>query len=481
MNPYDENEDQEIEELASRFRQAVEHGESVYFDSTDLQDIISVFLENGELELCKTALKQAITNFPQEPYFHLLYAKYYALQFRFTDAERELDFVEQNFDPIPELYLEKVLLARASNKHIDTENLLLKSLKMDEAIPETHLLLTIEYVHQKRIADAVQHAKRAIQLDSTIAEDLKVLILDFTFASSKEDNPVINFFKTMTEEMPLCSQMWGGLGLAYTNINQFEKAIDAFQFQTSVDSDDPFAYVNLGEAYFASADYASAAENFLTANEKCDHFSFNIQIGRCYTMLKLYNDALQYFIKSNDNDPFYQMKYTEIVKVFRILDQLDDARTYLRMHIQDCPNDFNALEELLNLLDAEKDHDEMNVLFHKIEAICNSELEFLDFVTTFCYNNDCPDLGLSFCKQHLDSESVTDSIGYFMAALYLKKGLIQQGCDHLENALLICKNRFIPNFIRIDYKLSEIPQVAKLLDRYGCNSDPNIATEDLLF
>lgn len=59
MNPYDDNEDQEIEELAEKFKQSVESGEPMYFDSLDLQDIISLFLENNDLESCKQALDQA--------------------------------------------------------------------------------------------------------------------------------------------------------------------------------------------------------------------------------------------------------------------------------------------------------------------------------------------------------------------------------------------------------------------------------------
>ncbi|MCQ2284059.1 MAG: tetratricopeptide repeat protein [Bacteroidales bacterium] len=471
MNPYDDNEDQEIEELAEKFRLAVDSGDPLFFDSMDLQDIIAYYLENNDLEFCKKALTYAMETYPQEPYFRLLHSKYLAIQMKFSEAEHELDFVEEHFEPMPELYIERVLLAHACHKEINGLELLQKSLELDEAIPETHLLITIEYVNRHKIADAVAHATRAIQLDAAIAEDLKILIMDFGNAFQKENNQTIEFFTAMSEEMPLCSHMWCGLGLAHLNVSNFDQAIEAFQFQTSVDPDDPFAFVNLGESYFGKEDYAAAAENFKIANSKCDYFQFNIQIGRCYAMLKQYDDALQYFIKANDMDPFFLMKYTEIVKVFRDLGQLDDARTYLRMHIQDCPNETRAIEELLNLLNPETDAAEITLLLRKIELNTEDPYDFLSFSTYFCYNNDCPDLGLKICQEHLDDEEVCENIGYFLSALYFKKGLHPQGCEHLENALLICKENFVTDFIRIDYQLKDIPEVANLLDQYGCNGD----------
>lgn len=465
MNPYDDNEDQEIEELAEKFKQSVESGEPMYFDSLDLQDIISLFLENNDLESCKQALDQALTTYPDEAYFWMLRSKYYAVQFRFEEAERDLQYAEEHFEAIPELYLQKVLLAHASNKKINALELLQRALEMDEAIPETHLLLTIEYVNCNQIADAVQHASRAIELDPTAAEDLKILVMDFSNRDSEEFQRIIDFFAAMAEEMPLNSHMWCGLGMSYLNNGDFEHAIEAFQFQSSVDTDDPFAYVNLGECYFGIKEYAAAAENFKMANEKCDFFKFNIQIGRCYAKMERFDEALQYFSKADEQDPFYLLKYSEIVKVFKDLGQLDYARSFLRLHISECPNENRALEELLGLLNPESDWDEMIELCNKISSTYDDTFEFLNFVTVFSYTNNCPDLALNYCNEHLDDDSVTESIGYFLAALYFKKGWIQLGCQHLENAILIEKSNCIPNFLHIDPHLREIPEVAEILHR----------------
>lgn len=466
MNPYDDSEDQEIEELAEDFQRSVINGQHKFFDSLDLQDIISYYLEH-DLKLSKIAIDQGMSTFPQEPYFHLLNAKYYALRFDFNTAENILANVAKNFEPFPELYLEQVLLAHACNKKINAEELLLKSLALDDSIPETHLLLSIEYVNEHRIQEAVEQALRAIKLDGTIAEDLKTLVLDFSLAKEDKFECLIEFFTAMTDELPLSSNMWCGLGLANLNAEKYEQAIEAFQFQTSIDEKDPFAYVNLGEAYFALSDYESAAENFKNANEKCDQFQFNVQIGRCLVKMGRHDEALQYFINATELDPFYLMRYTEIVKTFKDLGKIDEARAFLRLHISECPNDDKALEELLGLLDPEKDSDEMLELCDKIRDSYDNTFDFLDFITRFSYINDYPDFGLHFCNQYFDDETVTDSIGYFVAALYLKKGLIAEGVQHLENAILISKERFLFDFISIDPKLGEIHEVADLLIEFG--------------
>lgn len=99
---------------------------------------------------------------------------------------------------------------------------------------------------------------------------------------------------------------------------------------------------------------------------------------------------------------------------------------------------------------------------------CDSEFE-MDALKELdqALENDYPDFGLYFINQYFDDDFVTESIGYFAAALYLKKGLIAEGVQHLENALLISKDRFFYDFMSIDPALSEIPEVANLLAEHG--------------
>ena len=115
MDQFDDMDNLEMEELAQRFKSAVDHGQTFYFENTDIQDVIGYFLETGDMKYCEKAITYAMQTYPNDPYIRLLRSKYFSLQQKFVDAERELDYVEGHFAPIPELYIEKVILAHLCN------------------------------------------------------------------------------------------------------------------------------------------------------------------------------------------------------------------------------------------------------------------------------------------------------------------------------------------------------------------------------
>lgn len=472
MEPFEENDIQEIEELAQKFKEAVDNGQPAYFDNTDIQDVIGFFLDTSDMFYCEKALTYALQNFPKDPYIRLLRSKYYSFQSKFVEAERELDYVEQNFEPIPELYIEKVILAHICNKDINAIELLQKSLSLDKDIPETHLLLTHEYLMQNNKDQAVKHAIRAIQLDSYAAEDIKNLFVDFADTGEPQRRLLVDFFKVMTEEMPLSGSLWSGLGLAYVGIGDFANAIDAFQLQLSVDNNDVFAYVNIAESYYGMEDYEHAIEYFELANKSSDVLQFNVQLGRCYFKLKDYDKAMRYFMTARDEDPVYATYVTpDIVKVFKIQGRFDEARAFLRDHLQKVPQDFIAIEELIDVLNPDHDDEEIKELcYTAINLMDNNLYPFFDFIVQYCCYNNYPDLGIELCENYLDDPSLAQSIHYFLAMLLIRKGQIEQGCEHLELALLTDNQRLNVDFLDVNPDLKNIPEVAHLIARYAPDS-----------
>ena len=97
MSMYDDVEDDELEELAQEFKQAADSGCPVFFDRDDFEDVIALFLESGQMDYARKAITAAIEQFPNEQYFRLQFAKYYALVMDFDAARRELDYIEQHY------------------------------------------------------------------------------------------------------------------------------------------------------------------------------------------------------------------------------------------------------------------------------------------------------------------------------------------------------------------------------------------------
>ncbi len=467
MNPYDDTEDDDLEELVEKFKQADEHGVSPFFDLDDYQDVIGYLLETGEMDCARRAIQCAIAEFPQEPYFRLQYAKYFALMMNVQEAQRELKYLEDHFEPIPEFYIEKVLIAHAFNQKVNGIDLLYKALALDENIPEAHLLLVHEYLTDNNLDKAVEHAVRAIQLDDTAAEDLKIVTIDFQGMFMPQSNVLVEFFSKMTEELPMCGSMWSGLGLAYMSRNDYPHAIEAFQFQLSLDEDDSVAYVNLAEAQSASGDCENALHNFEIAKEKCDLLQFNIQMGRCYYNLKDYDNAMRCFLMAKQEDPMFSFVISDIVSVFKAQGKFEEARAYLRDELRKDPHNIEAIEELIDLLNPQKHTEEIKDLcFAALNTDSYPKFSFLSYFVFYCCHTDGADLGIEICSDYMDDPDLSIHLHYFLAALYLKKGFIQVGCDYLEWALQTDVELFAPDFEELDGDLLNIPEVADLRNLY---------------
>lgn len=465
MDQFDDMDSLEMEELAQRFKSAVDHGQAFYFENTDIQDVIGYFLETGNLNYCEKAITYAMQTYPKDPYIRLLRSKYFSLQQKFVDAERELDYVEGHFAPIPELYIEKVILAHLCNRDVNAIELLKKSLALNEDIPETHLLLMHEYLLRDNRKKAVHHAIRAIQLDQYAADDIKNIFVDFAESQDPKDQLLVAFFKDLTEELPLFGSLWSGLGLAYIGIGDYASAIDAFQLQLSVDPDEMLAYVNIAESYFGMREYERAIEYFNLANEHYEMLQFNIQIGRCYFQLKEYDTALQYFLQAKKEDTIYATYVLpDIVNVFKVQGRLDEARAYVREHIRRVPDDFIAMEELIGLLDPVRDIEEMKELCYTAITVMDYEIvHFFDFIIPFCYFNDCPDLGIELCQNYFEDPSLKGCVLYYLSLMYIKKDDLDSGCQYLADAILQDAEKIGACFIDIDPKLRTLPEVERLI------------------
>lgn len=468
MSMYDDGEDDELEELAEEFRQAADSGCPVFFDREDFEDVIALFLENGQMDYARKALNAAVEQFPDEQYFRLQYAKYYALDMDFKAAFRELDYVENNYEPIPELFIEKVLISHAFNQEVDGVELLQRALSLDPDIPEAHMLLAHEYLADNDLDSAVQHAVRAIELDELAAEDLKIVMIDFQgLLVMRQSNIIIDFYSRLTEEMPMCGSIWSGLGLAYMNHSDFDQAVEAFQFQLSLDEDDSSAYINLAEALSAAGKYEEALHYFETAREKCNVLDFNLQIGRCYYNMQDYDNALFFFLQTKEDDPMYVFVPSEVVRVLKAQGKFDEARAYLRNQLEKDPQNIDAIEDLIDLLDPQKHTEEIRQLCDMaLNSEFNPKYGFLSFFVFYCCHTEGADLGIDICIQFVDDPDICTDVQYFLAALYLEKGQVELGCEFLELALQADPQPCVVDFEDMDPDFANIPEVAELLRIY---------------
>jgi tetratricopeptide (TPR) repeat protein len=111
-------------------------------------------------------------------------------------------------------------------------------------------------------------------------------------------------FERVVELEPKHKAAWNNLGLAYMELHQNTKAIDAFKKQIEINAYDEYAYNNLGRIYEQEQRYDEAALQFQKQIEinPLDHFA-HASLGLLYIKQKKYAEAIPEMEKAVEIQP----------------------------------------------------------------------------------------------------------------------------------------------------------------------------------
>ncbi|MCR4964910.1 MAG: tetratricopeptide repeat protein [Bacteroidales bacterium] len=438
MHTDDEEDDLEFDALLERFAQAADEDfEGFYMDSEDLFDVISYYIDLFNIEKVQQGFDVAFRLFPDDPVFQLLHAKFSALQGYYPEADQELQQIKQLHPNVPEAYVEEVILAQLTHKEVDTFQLLDKAISLNYELPEAHALLALEFLKKKDVNAALSHIQTAISQDKQTLANMEILI--FPNFKSFDGEKLVELLTALTDEYPMQEDTWHMLGMAYYCLNRTKEALNAFQFQYSLNPDNQHILFNLADCYYRMGDYDNALQQYVEF-QHANLYPVDILIGKCYYRMKKYDKALQIFIDADQNDPLYIFKFEEIVKVCRAMDNIPMAQNLLRKYFAE-ENQSTVIAtlapRLLMLLEPDKDHDEILDILERLFTEDNSEYNFFRLILQLIYYYDTPeafDLGIDIMNKFQESVINDTYIQYCLGIFYLEKEWNAKGRDHIERA-----------------------------------------------
>lgn len=457
-------EEKDAKELADRFKSMIESGTSVFFDSEDLELIIDELMRQMDVPMASEAIEYAIQLYPTDSYFRILRVKKMILEMEFDKAEQELDVIESTFPPTPELYLEKVMLARMTGSDTDSIKLLKKALDLDDEDPEVHFLMAYEFLKKREIPIALKHAVFALKEDEFFDDQL------FSFSFLLEENQQyedgVAFYEKLTEEFPMYPGCWFGLALSYSWLKEYEKAIDAYQYVLSIDEDTPSAHYNMGNCYFELSEIDQALEHYKAAYE-IDNEDFNSLncIGDCYAAKEDYEEALIYYRKALSLNPTLGEALLGMASVFRDQELMEDARHTIERAIAHDPQSFKLLFEALSYYDEPQQIEKLQEFFTTTMQQVENKEDFYRYFVFFCHENELYEYAIEVLEQHQADPAITFTVAYYLAAFYFLSQKISKGCEYLSNALLINYDGY-KEFLTIDPILETFNEVNELIELY---------------
>lgn len=401
----------------TRFESMLKTNDILFFDSSEFENIIHHYLENGKIALAKRAIKLGLEQHPSSINLRLFQVEILVIENKFNDADEILEMLHELEPNNEEVYIQKANVLSKQDNHQKAIQTLLHAIDLsgsDEDNADLYALIGMEYLFLDDFQNAIIYFKKCLESDMTDYGALHNIVYCYDFLNKNAD--AIEYLNWFIDLNPYCEVAWHQLGRQYFAIKQYEKANAAFDF--AIISDDTFvgAYIEKGKVLEKLKLYNQAIENYKITLALDDPTSFALlRIGHCYEKLGNDDMALQFFKKTIDDDALLDKGWIAITKFYMKRLNYQKALYYINSAVN---------------IDGE------NVLYWKLYATINKRLNFLE-EAEHGYKRSL-ELGNYELDTWLDRGDILITLGEYRGALHT----LQQAFE------------FYPENAEIEYRLA---------------------------
>ncbi|MFV0330682.1 MAG: tetratricopeptide repeat protein [Dysgonomonas sp.] len=320
--------EKDILELIKRYEQAVESGKNIYFDADEFGDLAEYYDSQDEIDIAREIVDTGLSIHPGNNSLVIKKAKFAVYDGEYSFALRILEKLSLEYDF--DLFLLKIecylQLDNYSKAYELTKELLNK--EEDEDPENIFMELGFLYVEADYFKEAVIYFQESLKYNP---ENIDVLS-DLAYAYEMLGN--FDFAITTTNKIldvePYTYEAWVNLGKLFSLNEEFEKAIDAFDFALTINDSDSNVLKLRAHCMSLAERVEEAIEIFneLLLSDPED-ISIYFLLAECYQSLEMYDEALQCLSK-------YEAAYIETAELL-------SKRAYI--YIQ--KGDYNAAYDIV--------------------------------------------------------------------------------------------------------------------------------------
>jgi len=426
----------------TKFESMLKTNNVLFFDSAEFENIIYHYLENGKISLARKAIKLGLEQHPSSVNLRLFQTEIFILEDKLDEADKLLENLHELEPGNEEIYIQKANVLSKRDEHEKAVNTLLIALDMaaiDDGIADLYSLIGMEYLFLDQFKNAQEYFKKCLEIDNHDYSALYNIIYCYDFLNNTHE--AISFLNEYLNGNPYCEVAWHQLGCQYYVIEDYEKALVAFDF--AIISDDTFigAYLEKGKVLEKKKLYNEAIANYEITLELEDPTSFALlRIGKCHEKLGNKDLAVQYYYKTVHEDPLLDKGWIAITKFYNREQNYQKALFYINKAIN---------------IDGE------NVVYWKLYAQINHRLNFIEEaergykkaldlgnyeLSTWLARADILitlgeyDASVLNLIQTAEFYPETPEIEFRLAGLYFTLHESSKGHYHLKNALLLNKD-----------------------------------------
>ncbi|MDQ3846048.1 MAG: tetratricopeptide repeat protein [Bacteroidota bacterium] len=344
-DPYQYDKDS-LGELLKHYDNLRNGRKAMFLEEEAFEKIIDYFDDQEELSKALEAAEMGTDYFPFSATLLLRKADLLLATRRYHEALSVLQKAELLDANDINLYILKTDVYLALDKQELAVALLEEAIKQFEGEEKIELLFELadvydDYEEFDKVFDCLL---LILQEDPTNEEALYKICFWTDYTGRNEES--IRLHLNIIDEHPYNELAWFNLGAAYQGLKLYEKAIDAYQYATTIDEKFDYAYRNIGDAYIRLRKYKEAIEALEKVLElsKPEEVIYEA-IGHCYDRMQHYAQARFHYRKASHLSPDDSKLYYKIACTYYNEGQWSSAVKHLEIALQ-----IHRLQPEYNLL-----------------------------------------------------------------------------------------------------------------------------------
>lgn len=313
MNLSHEEEDHSLS--LSKFESMLKTNKVFFFDSEEFEDIILHYLDTGKINLAKKALKLGLEQHPKSTGLKLVQVELLVFDDKLDIAERLLNDLYAIEPTNEEIYIQKANIYSKRDQHDKAVELLNVALKYTDDYADVYSLIGMEYLFMDNLEQAKESFIKCLEEDTEDHSALYNVVYCFDFLDQNLE--AIDFLNGFIDRNPYSEVAWHQLGRQYFAVNNFEKALWAFEYATLIDESFLGAFLEKAKTLEKLKRYEEAIGCYNITMELDDPTSFALlRVGKCYERLGNHEKALKYYLKTVHEDPLLDKAWIAITDFY---------------------------------------------------------------------------------------------------------------------------------------------------------------------
>ncbi len=418
----------------SKFELMLKTNSIYFFDAEEFEEIILYYIDSGKLSLAKKAIFLGLNQHPSSVALQLMKVEIYIVEENYEEAEIILNKLRKIEPSNDEIYIQKASIYSKKGQHKKAIEVLHLAIEFSKDEVEIYSMIGMEYLFIDDFDTAKLNFTKCLEVDFDDYSALYNII--YCFDMLKQHEEAINYLDNHIDKDPYSEVAWHQLGRQYFIVENYKKALIAFDYAILIDEQFIGAHLEKAKTLEKLERYKEAIDFFNMTMELDTPTSFAyLQIGRCYEKLNKPELALDYYDKTVNEDPLLDKGWLALTDIYIKQSDYQKALFYIKkaLSIDEENNDYwIKLAEInlkLNLFE------EAAIAYQKTIELHDDRIEIhIAFVDVLYFLGDYKD-ALNFLYVTYKNEPNNPEILYRLFALNYLVNEKNEAILNLEKAL----------------------------------------------